>query len=111
MLAISDTGCGRNDETSQHIFEPFFTTKEQGKGTGLGLSTVYGIVQQSGGYIYVDSELEKGKTFTLYLRRVSGPSGQREPGLSADKRPVGTEPILLVEDEPLVRQFVSKTLR
>ena len=110
-LQVRDTGHGISEEVLTQIFEPFFTTKEQGKGTGLGLSTVYGIVKQSGGYIYVDSELEKGTTFTVYLPRVNEVAGVRESGAGSDDLPVGTETILLVEDEPLVRQFVSRTLR
>jgi len=114
MLTIGDTGAGMDAETQSHIFEPFFTTKGS-KGTGLGLSTVYGIVKQSGGYIWVDSEAGKGTTFRIYLPRVveaaEKPAPVDIPNEAAAIRP-GTETILLVEDEAnlryLARQFLEK---
>jgi len=111
MLAIADTGSGMDAETLSHVFEPFFTTKEQGKGTGLGLSTVYGIVKQSGGYIWPYSEPGMGTTFKIYLPRV-GEMAEREqaraqvpPGLA------GQETILLVEDEEGVRGLTRQLLQ
>jgi PAS domain S-box-containing protein len=110
MLAVSDTGMGISRETMAQIFEPFFTTKESGKGTGLGLSTVYGIVKQSGGYIWVYSEPNKGTTFKVYLPRVAAeveckPSVVEVPGAGR-----GSETILLVEDEEAVRDLASRIL-
>jgi DNA-binding response OmpR family regulator len=112
MLAISDTGAGMDSETQSHIFEPFFTTKGP-KGTGLGLSTVYGIVKQSGGYIWVYSEPGKGTTFKIYLPRVA--EAAETPALvavPAESTEPGSETILLVEDEAnlryLARQYLEK---
>src|SRR6201997_565594 len=114
MVAISDTGVGMDAETQSHIFEPFFTTKGP-KGTGLGLSTVYGIVKQSGGYVWVYSEIGRGTTFKIYLPRVAGtgePVVQVPATLQSQRVEPGTETILLVEDEAnlryLARQYLEK---
>ncbi|HLV87194.1 MAG TPA: ATP-binding protein [Candidatus Sulfotelmatobacter sp.] len=115
MLALTDTGAGMDTETQSHIFEPFFTTKGP-KGTGLGLSTVYGIIKQSGGYIWVQSEVGKGTTFNIFLPRVAaiGETAAAQVPVEAEPRPVepGTETVLLVEDEAnlryLARQFLEK---
>ncbi len=111
MLAVSDTGCGMDPETLSKAFEPFFTTKEMGKGTGLGLSTVYGIVKQSGGCIYVYSELGHGTTIKIYLPRVTGETAKEEK-LKAEfeDRLHGQETILLAEDEETLRNLASSIL-
>ena len=110
VLKVTDTGCGMDAELQSHIFEPFFTTKGQGKGTGLGLATVYGVIKQSGGYIWVESELGKGTAFSVYLPRV-------EESREAAVAPESLEPaarrsatILLVEDEPSLRKLTQRTL-
>jgi len=111
VLAVSDTGCGMDETTQSHIFDPFFTTKEVGKGTGLGLSTVYGIVKQSGGNIWVYSEVGKGTTFKIYLPCVE--SHAQEPKIRAADINLqnGTETVLLVEDEKRVRDMTREILQ
>ena len=109
-ISISDTGEGMDRETQARIFEPFFTTKEKGKGTGLGLSTVYGIVKQSGGYVFVQSEPGHGTTFTIYFPRVDEPCDAVGATPASLAHSGGSETILLVEDEESVRQLVRETL-
>ena len=110
MLAVSDTGTGMSEGTMTRIFEPFYTTKEVGKGTGLGLSMVYGIVKQSGGYIWVYSEPNQGTTFKIYLPRVDQPAEHGAVEASPMNVMRGTETILLVEDDPQLRQLSSSVL-
>jgi two-component system cell cycle sensor histidine kinase/response regulator CckA len=112
MLAVSDTGQGMDKHTQERVFEPFFTTKEQGKGTGLGLSTGYGIIKQSRGYIFAESELGEGSTFRIYLPRVEDVADSLGPLVqSAFASAEGSETILLVEDEECVRQLIRETLQ
>jgi CheY-like chemotaxis protein len=110
LLSVSDDGEGMDYETQQHIFEPFFTTKEIGKGTGLGLSTVYGIVKQSGGHIGLDSEVGRGTTFNIYLPRITEESAAVEEERPPEVFQQGTETILLVEDEEMVRSLSREIL-
>jgi two-component system cell cycle sensor histidine kinase/response regulator CckA len=110
MLTVSDSGCGMDKETEARIFEPFFTTKEQGKGTGLGLSTVYGIIKQSRGYIFAESELGLGTIFRIYLPRVEDTGDPQSPVQTVKSASGGSETVLLVEDEESVRSLVRETL-
>jgi CheY-like chemotaxis protein len=110
LLAVTDTGTGMDAETQAHIFEPFFTTKEQGKGTGLGLSTVYGVVKQSGGFIWVYSEVGKGTCFKIYLPRVDQPAETPGAPQAFAEAPHGTETVLLAEDEQDVREVAREFL-
>ena len=110
MLSVSDSGVGMNPEVQERIFEPFFTTKEKGKGTGLGLSTVYGIIKQSGGDIWVSSEPGQGTTFEIYLPRVDEPLQESQKAAFQGGLRGGDETILIVEDEDGVRKLTKKIL-
>jgi CheY-like chemotaxis protein len=109
MLSVADTGEGMDAATQTRVFEPFFTTKEQGKGSGLGLATIYGVVKQSGGYIWVDSEPGHGTRFKVYLPP-AGPSVAPRASAGGDEL-AGWETVLLVEDEDAVRALAREVLR
>ena len=109
MLAVSDTGAGMIPEVRARIFEPFFTTKKAGEGTGLGLSTVYGIVSQMSGHIYVYSEEGKGSVFKVYFPVCDGDAADRA-GEEAPAAPRGTETVLVAEDDPFIRQLIVDVL-
>lgn len=110
MIAVSDSGIGMDGPTQKHIFEPFFTTKEPGKGTGLGLSTVYGIVKQSGGHVFVYSEPGRGTTFRIYLPCVADGANIRTKGNISEQRAQAGETIVVIEDEPSVRALAKRVL-
>ncbi len=110
-LAVTDTGVGIPPDIIKHIFEPFFTTKEKGQGTGLGLATCYGIVKQSGGYISIDSVVQKGATFSIYMPRVDEFGEKAATRREVGQLPGGSETILYVEDEVTVRSLTAHVLR
>jgi len=110
MLSVSDTGFGMDEETKTHIFEPFFTTKSVGKGTGLGLATVYGVVKQSDGFVWVESAPGKGATFEIYLPQSTKSVMQADIEAAASTLPGGSETVLVVEDEAGVRELASTFL-
>jgi signal transduction histidine kinase/CheY-like chemotaxis protein len=111
LLSVADTGHGMDEATKAHIFEPFFTTKEIGKGTGLGLATVYGVVKQSGGFIWVDTIPGAGTTFEIYLPQAAGTASNAETEEKPSAIPGGTETVLVVEDEAGVRELACQFLR
>jgi two-component system, cell cycle sensor histidine kinase and response regulator CckA len=110
MIAVEDSGCGMDQETQARIFDPFFTTKELGKSTGLGLATVYGIVKQSGGYIWVYSEVNKGTVFKVYLQRVEQSAPVAKAEVADGNALGGRETILLAEDSEALRDMAREYL-
>lgn len=110
ILTVSDTGIGMSEEVKARIFEPFFTTKAEGRGTGLGLATCFGIIKQNNGHIWLSSEENKGTTFRVYLPRVVAAGRQLSPPVETTGLPQGTETILLVEDDALVRGLAARVL-
>jgi PAS domain S-box-containing protein len=111
MLAVTDAGTGMDAEVQSHIFEPFFTTKEMGKGTGLGLATVYGVIKQSGGYIWVESGPGRGASFKIYLPRVEGAALDQPESVAPRQKAHGPRTILIAEDEASLRKLTSNTLK
>jgi len=110
-LTVTDTGCGMDRKTMERIFEPFFSTKDVGKGTGLGLATVYGIIKQHQGWIEVSTKVDIGTTFKIYFPAVARPAPAAPESPAPEVVRGGNETILLVEDEVVVREFVSEVLR
>jgi signal transduction histidine kinase len=110
LLSVADTGHGMDEATKAHIFEPFFTTKEVGKGTGLGLATVYGVVKQSGGFVWVESSPGKGARFDIYLPQVLEKTAPDQPDAHSSAVPRGSETILVAEDEDSVRELTCQFL-
>jgi CheY-like chemotaxis protein len=110
LLSVADTGHGMDEATKTHIFEPFFTTKEVGKGTGLGLATVYGVVKQSGGFVWVESTPGNGATFDVYLPQCQQEASRTEAEAAPAVIPRGSETILVVEDEESVRAITCEFL-
>ncbi|MBN2353601.1 MAG: response regulator [Spirochaetales bacterium] len=111
VLRVSDEGVGMSEETQRHLFEPFYSTKEKGKGTGLGLSLVYGIVRRAGGYVAVESSPRNGSTFSLYFPKAVGTKPAADPPRTVSRPCSGDERILVVDDEKVVRQIVSRVLK
>jgi CheY-like chemotaxis protein len=110
VMNVSDTGCGMDDETKSRAFDPFFTTKAQGQGTGLGLATVYGIVKQNKGFIWIESERDAGTTVSVYLPRTDKPLGSRQATTALEGARGGSETILVVEDDEMVRKLARRIL-
>jgi CheY-like chemotaxis protein len=110
LLSVTDTGAGMDPETLSHVFEPFFTTKELGRGTGLGLATVFGIVKQSGGHIYAESEPGQGSVFKIYLPRAEGKAAPKREGEAVPAAAGGGEAVLVVEDDGSVRKLACQIL-
>jgi two-component system, cell cycle sensor histidine kinase and response regulator CckA len=111
LIRVIDNGCGMSPELQSHIFEPFFTTKEKGKGTGLGLATVYGVIKQSEGYVWVESEVGKGTEFKIYLPRAEGAAEETPQTIAASGHARSSATILIAEDEDSLRKLTCNTLR